>query len=56
MAGISPILGETLSVYFENFLIVMILTLWGLGPLQVVSEQGSATLGCDLSHAFYIAV
>jgi len=56
MPGICSILGETLSVYFEKFLIVTILTLWGLGPLQVVLEQGSATLGYDLSHAFHMAV
>jgi len=29
---------------------------WSLGTLQVVSEQDSTTLGCDLSHAFHIAV
>ena len=30
----------------------MLLTLRGLGTLQVVLQQGSTTLGCDLSHAF----
>jgi len=39
MAGISPILGETLSIYFEKFLIVTILTLWGLGPLQEMNGK-----------------
>jgi len=48
--------GKTLSVSFQKFIVLMGLTLWGLRALQVVLEQGSATLGCDLSHAFHIAV
>jgi len=42
--GHSPILGETLSISFQNFVVLTVLKLWGLGALQVVSEQRF----CDL--------
>ena len=54
--GLVHFTGETLSVSFQKCCSTDGSNPMGLGASQVVSEQGSTTLGCDLSHAFHIAI